>query len=148
VFTSGDNLHERIVPLFMRENQVFIKAPELKADLRKLDEHYAALPEEIKNRGLSSFADYPPTDTGFLVTRLWDLYFPKWRLRKDKPELSKELQDALLGMINRIEKESRSFSPDRVPAIREVDYVQMQRTAMPRKGKWRRFPPEVEQRQK
>ncbi len=148
VFTSGDNLHERMVPLFMRENQRFIKAPELKADLRKLDEHYSALPEEVKIRGLSSFADYPPTDTGFLVTRLWDLYFPNWRLKADKRELSKELQDVLMNLVKKIEHESRAINPERLPTISEADYVQMQRSVMFRKGKWRRFPPEVQQQQK
>jgi hypothetical protein len=148
VFTSGDNLHERMVPLFMRENQRFIKAPELKADLRKLDEHYSAHPEDVKIRGLSSFADYPPTDTGFLVTRLWDLYFPNWRLKADKRELSKELQDVLMNLVKKIEHESRAINPERLPTISEADYVQMQRSVMFRKGKWRRFPPEVQQQQK
>jgi hypothetical protein len=147
VFTSGDNLHERMVPLFMRENQRFIKAPELKADLRKLDEYYSSFPEDVKIRGLSAFADYPPTDTGFLVTRLWDLYSPKWRLKQDKRELSKELQNALTSLVKKIECESRSINPEKIPTISEADYVQMQRSAMFRKGKWQRFPPEVERGQ-
>lgn len=143
VFTSGDNLHERIVPLFKRDNQDFVKAPELKADLRKLDEHYSALPDEVKGQPLYTFADAPPSDTAFLVTTLWDRHCPKWRLREDKVELSKELQDVLLQMVNRIEKESRTMNPEKVPTIREVDYVQMQRSVMRRKGKWQRLPAET-----
>ena len=143
VFTSGDNLHERIVPLFMRDNQDFVKAPDLKADLRKLDDHYSALPDDVKSQPLYKFADAPPLDTAFLVTRLWDRHRPKWRLRKDKVELSKELQDVLLEMVNRIEKGSQAINPKSVPTIREADYVQMQRNVMRRKGKWQRLPAEV-----
>ncbi len=30
VFTSSDNLHERVVPLFLRDDQSFVKGPELR----------------------------------------------------------------------------------------------------------------------
>jgi hypothetical protein len=43
-----DNLHQEVVPLFVRDDQVFVKDMELKADLRKLDEHYSELPEDVK----------------------------------------------------------------------------------------------------
>ena len=140
IFTSGDNLHERIVPLFMRENQTFVKATELKADLRKLDEHYSTLPDAVKRQPLYTFADAPPLNDTFLVTRLWDAHRPKWRLREDKVELTKEQQEALMGIVNRIEKESRAADPATVPTIRDVDYIQMQRNVSRRKGKWQRLP--------
>ena len=79
VFTSSDKLHERTVSLFMRDNQTFVRGDDLKADLAKLDAHYSALPDEVKASGLHRFASNPPDDTSFLVTRLWDLYMPKWR---------------------------------------------------------------------
>jgi hypothetical protein len=74
VFTSSDKLHERVVPLFLRQDQTFVKGQELKADLHKLDEYYSALSEEVKASGLHRFADYPPEDTAFLVTQLWDAH--------------------------------------------------------------------------
>lgn len=144
IFTSSDNLHERVVPLFLRADQSFVRGAELKADLRKLDEHYSAFPEEVKLRGLHDFADSPPTDTTFLVTRLWDQHLPKWRTGEEKPVLSEDLEKALLNLVNRIEKEAQPMSPDRLPTIAQADYIQMQRNVLARKGKWRRFPPEVE----
>ena len=66
VFVSKDNLHKRVVPLFMRDDQSFIDADELKADLQKLDAHYSALPDEVRNSGFHKFAKYPPEDTSFL----------------------------------------------------------------------------------
>jgi hypothetical protein len=35
--------------------------------------------------GLIHFAAYPPEDTSFLVTRLWDKYLPDWRKIKAEP---------------------------------------------------------------
>jgi len=72
VFTSNDKLHANIAPFFLRDNQTFVLGSELKADLAKLDEHYDAFPDDVKKRGVSSFAYYPPHDDKFLVTKLWD----------------------------------------------------------------------------
>ncbi len=70
VFTSRDNLLVRTAPLFLRSDQSFVHGDDLKADLRTLDLHYDALPEE-KKKGVYSFAAYPPDDNSYLVTQLW-----------------------------------------------------------------------------
>lgn len=77
VFTSSDKLHERVVPLFFREDQSFVKGHELKAALRELDDHYSALPEEVKQSGLHKFADSPPETTAALVAGLWGQISPR-----------------------------------------------------------------------
>jgi hypothetical protein len=46
VFVSSDNLHKRTVPLFLRSDQSFVEGPDLKADLKRIDDHYAQLPKE------------------------------------------------------------------------------------------------------
>src|SRR5262247_1251899 len=81
-FTSKDNLHRKVVPLFLRPDQSFVDADELKADLQKLDAHYCALPDDIRSSGFYKFATTPPDDTSFLTTRLWDKHFPRWRESK------------------------------------------------------------------
>src|SRR5258708_31936391 len=103
VFASSDNLHARVVPLFLREDQSFVKGPELKADLNKLDEHFDALPDETKAKSLHTFASYPPPEESFLVTRLWDRHSINWRKEKaEKPELSPELQKTLLQLTKKL----------------------------------------------
>src|SRR4029077_2496825 len=145
VFTSSDNLHERVVPVFLRENQSFVKGQKLKADLRKLDEYYSSLPEEVKEQGLYHFAADPPNDTSFLVTRLWDKHLPTWRKGKaEHKELSKDLQQALVDLMNRIDKDSQSSDPRERVAMDETDFVQIKRQVHRKKGKWVRFGPEVE----
>src|SRR5262245_44060777 len=91
VFVSNDRLHERCVPCFLTENkaivegrelsvrQEFVSGRDLKADLAKLDAHYSALPLDVRERGVMAFAQNPPPNTDFLVTRLWDRFLPRWR---------------------------------------------------------------------
>lgn len=58
VFTSRDSLLVRTTPLFLRTNQSFVHGDDLKADLKRLDLHYDALPEEGKKKGAYHFAAY------------------------------------------------------------------------------------------
>ena len=144
VFTSGDKLHERSAPLFMRSNQMFVRGAELKADLARLDVHYSALPDEVKNSGLYRFASSPPEDTSFLVTRLWDRYVPNWRQwKEDSKRVTPEIQEALRKLVCTIAAESRPAGPGDKFAMDESDYVQMESTAVRKKGKWVRFGPDV-----
>lgn len=60
VFTSADRLHRRTAPLFLGDDQSFVYRDELKPALSDLDQHYDALPHEIKALGVFAFALYPP----------------------------------------------------------------------------------------
>lgn len=148
IFSSGDRLHERTVPLFLRENQTFVRGADLKTDLGKLDQHYSLLPKDVTDRGLFHFADCPPTDSSFLVTRLWDKHLPAWRTRPDKPRepISEAAQRALLDLVNRVEKEALPADPAIHVSTDKAEYVQMHRSVYFQKGKWKRFPPEVKKK--
>jgi hypothetical protein len=146
VFTSSDNLHERVVPLFLRDDQSFVKGSELKTDLRKLDEHYSALPEDVKAKGFFAFASDPPADISFLVTRLWDKHQPQWRKDRDERiELAPHLQKALLDLVKKVSKESQPPKAGSTPprSIEDVQYVHVERQVMRKKGKWTRIPPDA-----
>lgn len=149
VFTSSDKLHADIVPFFLRDNQTFVAGTDLKADLARLDAHYAALPDEVKATGVSSFATYPPNEGTFLVAQLWDKHMnSKWRtLPHQKPQ-----KDSPVGKM--IQEEMRRFeeaeeSPN-APILKgdDADHMIIQRSVRGHKGKWTRFPPEVMNRRK
>jgi hypothetical protein len=144
IFTSSDKLHERVVPLFLRKDQSFVKGHDLKADLRKLDDHYSALPDNVKKSGLHKFADCPPEDTAFLVTRLWDTHLPRWReLKAQKKEPDQSEHKGLMEHLNRIEKAAESSDPSARISVDETQYVSLIRNVMRKKGKWERFGPNV-----
>jgi hypothetical protein len=56
VFTSKDNFHAEIVPLFLNPHQTFVNGTDFKEDLRTLDAHYSAWPDEVLKTGLINFA--------------------------------------------------------------------------------------------
>jgi hypothetical protein len=151
VFTSGDKLHARTAPLFLTENQIFIWGQELKADLAKLDAYYSGFPEEIKRRGVMSFAHFPPTDGNFLVARLWDkLMSARWRegaAGKRGPTLDdgkkKKIIEELTQMMD-APGMTRGGGDDF--STEDADAVVLEHRIPVFKGKWRLLPPEVEKK--
>jgi hypothetical protein len=144
VFVSRDNLHKRVVPLFLREDQSYVDGDELKADLHKLDAHYFALPDEVKNSGFHRFAKHPPEDTSFLVTRLWDKRGMGWRGQVGKPDpLDKEKDKEIIEHLSRIRNAVKSTDPNARLSIEETQFMQISRDVLRQKGKWKRFPDDV-----
>ena len=144
VFTSSDKLHAEIVPLFLRNNQSFVKGADFKADLARLDQHYSALPEEVKNKGAFNFAKYPPTESRFLVTDLWDTHLPIWRRHESESHaLTSGEEKKVVEHINRL-KEDSIPADTRSVVNDEMDYMLIQRKVFAAKGKWKRFSTEQE----
>jgi hypothetical protein len=144
VFTSGDKLHADIVPLFLRNNQTFVKAADFKADLARLDQHYSALPEGTKNRGAFNFAKYPPTENTFLLTDLWDKHLPLWRKHEREPQpLTSDSEKKVVDHINRLKDQSTPVDKQG-PGDGEMDYMLISRKVFAAKGKWKRFSTEQE----
>jgi hypothetical protein len=147
VFASMDKLHARTVPLFLTGRQQFIWGADLKAELKRLDEHYSALPEETKARGVMSFAHAPPTDGDFLTTRLWDEFMARhWRAPKgrrpaaDDPAERDRIEKALLELNEQL----KSAGPaDREVTVPDADFVIVESKIPRRLGKWAIVPPEA-----
>jgi hypothetical protein len=133
VFTSNDKLHADIAPFFLRSDQSFVPGTELKADLGKLDAHYDLLPAETKERGVMSFAAYPPFDTMFLVTRLWDKHMsPRWRehQKSTAPKPESPEAKAIIEEIRRFEESAtRAESKSRFTSD-EADQLVIKRKAL------------------
>jgi hypothetical protein len=144
VFTSKDKLHKRVVPLFLRNDQSFISGEDLKADLQKLDIHYSGFPEEVKKSGFHNLADFPPEDTAFLVTRIWDKHLPGWRkIKAEKEPIDHSKDKELIAQLDRIETAARSSNPAEELSVEETQFVQFVRNPRRMKGKWVRYPPDV-----
>jgi len=146
VFTSSDNLHAKTAPVFLNTQQESVGGQDLKADLAKLDDHYSALPQEVKDRGVMSFASYPPTEGDFLVSRLWDrMMAPKWREHAARPKepLSPEQERKIVAMVRGMSDAPRMA---RGPAVARTDADAMvfRRKVRPQRGKWRTLPLGVE----
>jgi hypothetical protein len=144
IFVSQDKLHKRVAPLFLRGDQTFVDAADLKADLHRLDAHYSSLPDEVKNSGFYKFAKYPPLDDSFLVTRLWNKRGLRWREQVGKPEPLDRNKDAdIIAELNRIRDAVKSSDRTERLSIEETQFLQISRSVRRQKGKWKRFPDDV-----
>jgi hypothetical protein len=151
IFTSNDKLHAQIINYFLTENQIFISGRELKEDLKALDEHYDALPSEVRSRGVSSFAMFPPQDKFFLICKLWDKYMARdWRKRDVNLKLSPntKVPEDLIKELKQMEKAAKSSNPDIAIDSDQAEHIVIKRMVRGIKGKWTRFPPEVMNRNK
>ena len=143
VFTSRDNFHVQVAPLFMDTFQTIVHGDELKKDLGRLHETYQRLSQEELDKGLIGFADCPPQDTSFLTTRLWDKYLPRWR----EPRQSfKDLPNDILQAIDQMAKKVMGASPTEAHGEHDVDkldFVTVSKKISPKKGSYLRFSKET-----
>jgi hypothetical protein len=152
-FTSGDRLHARTVPLFARDDQVYIPVSTLKEGLQELDRHFDALPDEVKDRGVMQFAGYPPSHFDNIVTQVWDgTMRPDWRkiaaeqeARRSRPRDA--TRDAeLIAKIKAMQRAGSELRDAEMPTSMDgVDQVFIKRTTPVHRGKWRMISREVEE---
>ncbi len=143
VFTSRDNFHVQIAPLFMTKAQTFVHGDDLKKDLNKLHLHYMSLPEAEREKGIFSFAAHPPDDSSFLTSRLWDIYLPAWR--QDSPYISDvpdDMKNALKELIDKFRTAKPIDNADE-PNMDDIGFVEISRQVKMTKGSYLRFSRDV-----
>ena len=140
VFVSGDKLHRKCAPLFMRDNQRFVWAQDLKCALSALDAHFSSLPECEKEEGVMHIAPHPPIEIESIVSQLWDEYLPTWREHANKPRKKPDTDPGLV-------KELTDFNNAPTLKAEEIDFdlegadiVSMRRKVSKKKGKWWQLP--------
>jgi hypothetical protein len=146
MFVSNDNLHRRCAPLFLRDDQEFVWGSDLKDALARLEEHYRSLPESTKDKGIYSFAAYPPEDDSSLVVQLWDRHLvPTWREHRKmesqpKKDLGPEFIDEMKQLIDApaIPTAQLDFDSD------SADTMIVTRRVHKKKGGWYQLPKDFE----
>src|SRR5262245_52504313 len=148
LFTSGDKLHRRTAPLFLRPDQSFAEAMAFKAALKELDEYYDRLPDEVKALGVMVFAQVPPPDLKNFVVELWDKHARgDWRAGVETPEQILARHAAVKESADEIRTKIETAQPvveEEALRQRDPDYIVIRRQVPVRKGKWRLLPEEVE----
>ena len=141
VFTSKDNFHAQIVPLFLEPMQNFVYGVDFKEDMKRLVAHYSELPEAVLKTGLNNFARHPPEDDSFITTQMWNKHLPKWpRLKNEARKQSDPAKDKrTLEELKKILDLSEIQPSDETAPMDSADYVVIKREVRPQKGKWLRF---------
>ena len=145
VFVSSDKLHQKCAPLFIRRYQEFLWGPELKAGLKAVDGHFRGYPEDVKNEGVMSFANSPPKEGEFLISKIWDRHLPGWR---DQPTANfdedNSKHDELLAYLTNF-TEASVLDEDQVDFdIRNPDAMAIKRMVRKKKGSWWQVPKDLE----
>jgi hypothetical protein len=144
VFVSNDKLHQRVAPLFMNKDQIFVFGDDLKKDLALLDAHYSSLSEEERSEGLFRLASYPPNDDKYLTTQIWK----KLRMRIERspaPDHTKKKPSAteLLAAVKQMRDDARNSSGKAKFSRSELDdpsHIVIERLVPLQRGKWRLMP--------
>ena len=136
MFVSSDKLHRNTASLFMRPEQAFVWGPDLKAALKVINEHFLALPEEDRDRGISAFANVPPA--GNLVADLWDKFLRKGYRTEPKVKMDREKQAELLKRFKEFREQptikAQATSTD------DAEMVTVARHVRKRRGSWWQIP--------
>jgi hypothetical protein len=148
MFVSSDRLHRQTASLFLREDQVFVWGLELKADLRRLNEHYLATFSEVdRERGLFKLVDHPPTEGDYLATKLWKRYL--------RPEALSDFSENLAGVMTEEQQKKlvdeltaftkgTTLSDDQVKIDAEnIEALSVERRISRQKGSWWQVPKDL-----
>ncbi|KKS06020.1 MAG: hypothetical protein UU59_C0037G0005 [candidate division WWE3 bacterium GW2011_GWE1_41_27] len=151
VFVSGDNLHARTAPLFIRENQTFITARDFKAGLTAINKYFTKYSEQIAEIGVMKFAAYPPVEIDTSIHKLWDKHCPSWRKSAEncKPEKSIVLKpdSLLLKHLNELEEKSIEVDSRILENMDEADHLIVKHMVPVQKGRWRILPKGIEDKE-
>jgi hypothetical protein len=147
VFVSNDWVHAESAPLFLRPDQEFVAAADLKGALRDLNNFYLARPESERTQSIHQLAPHPPLEVDNLVTQLWDRHWPKWRQPKSVSAKAKDwraVNAAWQEQIQELELIARAQAGDHDHIVTEkLDAVIVRRVARKRKGSWWLVPEEL-----
>jgi hypothetical protein len=151
-FVSGDGLHARTVPLFLREDQTYVTTDELKVALQEFDKYFDGMPDEVKELGVMNFAGYPPAHMDNIVIKIWDKNTrPDWRKiskeeeqKRMKPRDSKLDKEFITKMTADMDASTDLEGDAAKVTIDEVDQVFIKRMMPVHRGKWRMVSKEIE----
>jgi hypothetical protein len=95
----------------------------------------------MREKGIISFAPYPPIEGSYLTSKLWDRFLPEWRgnarsRRTEKGYL--KVMPSLRPMI--VAAKTAKLG---VASLDDADFVFVKRRVPLRMGKWKLMPPGV-----
>jgi hypothetical protein len=142
VFVSGDKLHRNTASLFFRADQEFVWGPDLKADLRCINEHFLTLPDEVRDQGLFKFAHHPPKLPNSVVLDLWKHHLRPGALTE--PDMTDKLNEEgnakLVADLKAFTK-GKAIPANKVPDDDEaIEMLSVERRMCKRKGSWWQVP--------
>ncbi|MGZ0018006.1 hypothetical protein [Nitrosomonas sp. wSCUT-2] len=143
VFVSGDKLHRLCAPEFLRKEQDFVWAPELKGDLARINRELMVTSELERQVGLHKLAPRPPCNSSNIVVALWAKHTPcSAEEDVEKPPMSSETERKLVEHLKSFAKAPTDLEMASI-SIDELHSVAVERLVPARKGSWWLIPKKV-----
>ena len=145
MFVSNDRLHRRTANLFLRSDQEFVWGFDLKKDLKRLNEHFSALPEEERDKGVLRMARHPPVEGEFLTTALWRRWMSDTAFseRDHANEIDPELSRRLLERLNAFTEGEGLSASQMAESGGDPAAMSIERRVHRRKGSWYMVPKDL-----
>jgi hypothetical protein len=143
LFVSGDRLHRGCAPHFLRKDQEFLWAHDLKADLQSIDAHFKAQPDVIRALPIYNLLKELSIPQG-ITSRLTDKFAPG-RSSRDEIDLSRispESHQKLLQEMKGWQTASQLPNNMRIPE-EALEGFSIQRLISKQRGSWTQVGPEV-----
>jgi len=108
VLSSTDKFLREFGPCFLNNNQDFVWGNDLKADLKRISEHWRSLTDNQKCEYRDKHGCYPPERDDSITYKLWRKYMGTPRERKPlTPEREKEIMKRIQPYIDSIKQARR-----------------------------------------
>lgn len=144
VFVSGDKLHRRCAPLFLRQDQDFLWGQDLKVELKRINAHLSEFSTEVKEKDIMAFAHHPPGDDSTLMGRLRDRHL-RWHDVNSKDRVTKPVKNTRLTEEVKKITSAQSLEPSEIDFDpQHADSMIIQRRVSKRKGNWWQLPKDLE----
>lgn len=145
VFVSADRLHQKCSRLFLRDDQEFVWGPDLKSDLKKLNEHFLQLAAQGGVPALMTFSDPPPAGVAPLVDRLWkELMAPSAFSDRSQEPSSAHDQARVVRQLSEMLASPRPQAPEHTDNFGDPDALIFKRSVRRRRGSWLQIPDDVQ----
>lgn len=143
VFVSGDKLHKLCAPEFLRKDQDFVWAPDLKSDLARINRTLLATSEADRQLGLHKIAPRPPGDSSHITVALWEKHTPGFR--EERAERTVRTPEADKVLVEQLKAFSEAPTDRDVAGIPsdELESLSIERLVPPHKGSWWLIPKKV-----
>jgi hypothetical protein len=136
VFISGDKLHRLCVPEFLRKEQEFVWAPELKGDLARINKELMATSEVEREVGLHKLAPFPPGDQSSMTVNFLKKYAPGLsNAESGELSISPEAGRKLSEYVKSFASAPTDLDVALIPS-NQLDGITIERRLPAKKGSW------------
>lgn len=136
---SSDRLHRSCTEAVAGTDR-FVWGPDLKQDLKEINDLFSQSSAEEREKGLSAIAPNPPETESSIVRGLWDRFLPGWGRTVNATVSDSANFSGLAEEIKGLSKAPAATGRDASEIMKDPSSVTIQRNVRARRGSWWQLP--------